>query len=394
MSTEQKNDPETSLLAEKLTTGWAQFKQGKLIGYRWMALILLTVTGIGLYLYIRAERAIGESKTWYDLEGRNTLSSLKDFAKDNPNSMSGKVAEFHIARVLLGPDGITKISEATDDAQRKKAVENVEEARDDFNKLVDQFKDDPILRAECYLGLAKAEAALIGITKEGSLDFRGSIKALIGYLDKLAEVADGTPWGEEAKKLADSLKASPSPIAEEIPRVQLNLYKMDPRLAPGSGLLPPVGPGPPGGRIPGLPGESGIHGGPIAPSGSPPPPIIPTPAPKSGTSFVPAGTPDSPPGPIPPPGLTAPSPPSSPPLGPVPPSSIIPTVPVPTPGGPSAPVPPPGGPPGPIAPGATPPGPGPIAPGATPPGPGPTPPGATPPGPVAPPSSPPVPPKK
>ena len=197
---------------------------------------------------------------------------------------------------------------------------------------------------------------------------------MIGYLEKLAEVADGTPWGDDAKKLADSLKGPSSPIAAEISRVQIHLYKMDPRLAPGGGPLEPGGTGPLG-PIPGLPGAAGMIGGPIAPAGLPPA------SKSSGTGFIPAGPSSTPPGPVPP-LLTTPGTPTAPLPGPVPPTPTIPKVPVPSgPLAPTGPAPPPGAPPGPIAPT----GPPPISPPSAPPGP--TPPAKTPP------ATPPVPPK-
>jgi hypothetical protein len=300
MSTEHKKDAETTVLAEKLTTGWEQFKQGKLIGYKWMALILLAVTAIGLFLYIRTGQVAETSKVWVELDGASTIPALEEFAKKNPNTTAAKVADLHVARYQLGPDGIEKLLDAKDAEQRKKAVESVEKGRDALAKLVDEFKNDPVLRAECYLGLAKAEAALIGITKDGSLtEFRGSVAKTAEWLDKLGELDEDAPWCKDARKMAAALKAPGGPLAEEVQKVQTNLYNMalSPILPPGGGPFAPPG-GPAIGGIPGFPGgPGGITGGPSVGPAAPPivtPPTGTAPIPPAVAPVTPGGQPSNP----------------------------------------------------------------------------------------------------
>ena len=340
MSTEQKNDPETTALATKLTTGWEQFKQGKLVSYKAMAVILLVVAGVGLWLYIRSEQASAASKPWNELEAASSLAALEEFAKANPNTIAGRVAELHAARQQLGPDGIDKLV-TREEGERKRAVESIGKAREAMTQLADAFKGDPVLRAECYLGLAKAEAALIGLNGEGKSvggvaapgESLGSPAKVVEWLDKLAEVADGTPWGDDAKKLSASLKNPTGPITEELKRVQTNLYNT--ALLPS---LPPRDPFSPGGAPPGggFPNISGLPGGgpSLAPPAAPtpggagavvlPPAVTPAPTPPAAPPTPPPAPPKAPPPkaatpPAPPaPPVTAPTPPPTPPA-PVPP---------------------------------------------------------------------------
>ena len=60
MSTEQK-DLEQNALASGLTRAWANFKQGKLISYKVMALLLIVAAALFLWWYIAAERKKAES---------------------------------------------------------------------------------------------------------------------------------------------------------------------------------------------------------------------------------------------------------------------------------------------------------------------------------------------
>ena len=275
MSTEQKPETqvvhhkepiETTALGETLVTGWQKFKAGQLISYKWMGIILIAVAAIGLTWYILAQQAGDRSKLWVELEGANSLTALEKFAEANPNSMPGNVAEMDRARFLIGPDGIEKLPTAKDETERKRAIENIDTARDLMTKLIDKFKDQPILKLECFVGMAKSEAALIGINKDGSLtEFRGSVEKLIEWLDKIGEAADGTPWGDDAKKLSSSLKSG-SKVKDELVNVQRSLYTLAPTFQGGDPIAP-------GGRLPTLPGLPG--GGPIVPPIAPKAPETP-----------------------------------------------------------------------------------------------------------------------
>jgi hypothetical protein len=311
MSTEQKKE-QPSEAAQRLSHGWEQFKQGKIISYRVMALILLIATGIGVYIYISVEGKKGDSKRWTALEDANSAEELEKFAKANPNTFPGKMAELYHARLLLGPEGIEALS-TRDESRRRKAVENIEKARDMLQRLSDELKDYPAFRAECYLGCARAEEALVGITKDGKIDeFRGSIDKLIDWLNKLAEAAPETPWGKDAKEQVAALKDPAK--RDELTRTQVGLYKIEalPPTSPFSpGGAPPIGPIPniPGGGGPGpipptgpAPAPTTPAAGPTPPAGPPPmPPAGPAPAPPTTTPKAPAGPPPTPAAPPTPP---------------------------------------------------------------------------------------------
>ena len=317
MSTEPKPDHkevhikeqlETSALGHSLVSTWEKFKQGKLISYKMMGVILLAATAIGVTAYIISEQRRGKSQLWVELEGANSLSALEEFAKAHPDTPAGRVAEMSRARVLMGPEGIDRLPTARDEGERKRAIENIDKARELMEKLIEQFKDDPVLKLECLMGMAKSEATLIGITKEGTTEIKGSPDKMIEWLDKIGELADGTPWGDEAKKLSAALKSGPK--RDELIHVQRSLLMQG--LPGGGGPVAPAG-GPGLGGFPGFGGLPGLTGGgPIAPL--PTPPITPTPTP----------TPPSPVPPVPkppeskPPEIKAPDPKAPPPKAPDP----------------------------------------------------------------------------
>jgi hypothetical protein len=293
MSTESQSPPttpQTTTPGAAVRAAWGRFKRGELVPYRVMAIILVLVTIVVLVFYMRSQREVGDSKMWLDLEAASSQQDLEKIIADHPGTIPAQLAEFHLARVKLGPEGIDLLVTG-DENQRKKALADIESAKEAFGKLAPELKDSPVLLAECYLGLAKAELALIGITKEGRIDtFLGSPTAAAEWLEKLATVAEGTPWGDEAKKQATELRVSGGPLAQDIMRVQTNLYNMTlfparpgGMFGPGGGMPPgfPMG-GPGGGLPPGFPmgGPGGIPGlpggGPMMP-GLPPghPPVGP-----------------------------------------------------------------------------------------------------------------------
>ncbi|MBY0513397.1 MAG: hypothetical protein K2P78_05745 [Gemmataceae bacterium] len=235
-------------LTEKLSSVWVDFKGGKLIGYKFMALFLILAVAIGLGVYLWQEGRTADSAKWAALDKAGTEQALDDFIKANPDNYAGRVARLHKARLKLGPKGIEAAAQA---ATRPAAIQSIESAKEDFQKLADEFKDDPPFKAQCYLGLAHAEVALIGLEKHGA---KGSIDKLIEYLDKLGAIDESTPWCKQAREFSAALKDKTRPTRDELARIQQEIYDL-PAMGPGD-----AGPGGfPGGLgptapIPGLPG--------------------------------------------------------------------------------------------------------------------------------------------
>lgn len=235
-------------LTEKLSSVWQDFRDGKIIGYKFMALILLIGAAVGLGIYLWQEGRTADSAKWVALDRAGSKEALEEFIKANPNNYPGRIARLHLARYKLGPEGIDTLSNS---ATRTTAVQSIESAKEDFLKLADEFKDDPAFKAQCYLGLSHAETALLGLEKYGG---KGSIDKLIEYLDKLGEIDENAPWCKQAREFSAALKDKSKPTRDELTRIQTELYDM-PSFAPsdpGAGF--PGGGFGPGAPIPGLPG--------------------------------------------------------------------------------------------------------------------------------------------
>ena len=161
--------------------------------------------------------------------------------------MPGKAAKLQVARQLLGPQGVSQLG-SIDPSTRGKAIKSIEDAREAFTKLIEEFKGDLTLQALAIDGAAHAELALIGIPKEGTTsDYRGSVDKAIELFRQYAKLV-GEPAGEPAKKMADELEAKKSDV------LQLGMYintKMAPLVPapefkiPNLPSLTPAPPGPP-----------------------------------------------------------------------------------------------------------------------------------------------------
>ena len=160
MSTEHKSTGQSEL-GVRLGGFWNDFKQGKVIGYKWMAIILILVSAIGVSWYVISERRAATSHRWVEEEEANTIEKQEEISKKYPGTMLDKLARLQIARSLLGESGLEQLAANTSE-QRTKGIENIEKAREMFQKLVEDFKNDRLFKSECYLALAKSEATARG----------------------------------------------------------------------------------------------------------------------------------------------------------------------------------------------------------------------------------------
>jgi hypothetical protein len=261
----EQKDLEKNALATSLSGAWARFRQGRLIGFKWLALLLVAVTALGLWWYISSARKAENSRLWVLLDEANTREALEELVKTHPNTIQARIARLDLARYDLGTAGIDQFSSLGAEA-RDRAAENVEKARQAFEQLAGEFKDQPVLRVQCLLGQAKAEALLIAIPAKkadatpGSpvapaTEYKGSVPRLIELLDQVAaEAAPDTPWATRSKRLADALRTDPDNFA----RIQRALVELPgPTLPKGPDMPGPLGPFPPGDPDP--------AGGPVLP---------------------------------------------------------------------------------------------------------------------------------
>jgi hypothetical protein len=252
----EKND-----LAEWGRSFWPRLMNGEIVGKKFLLLAVALGAAVALWTYIRSGAKSGDLAAWNALQATNGADALEEFAKTAKDSTVGKVAKIRRARLLLGPQGLQALSAPGSDAHTK-AIKNIEEAREIYIKLADEFKNDLTLQAYCYEGAAKAELGLVGIPKAGaaadSTDYRGNLDTAIGYFEKCVTLAGAeNDFGKAAAAKVQLLKDN----RENVAKVQNLLNsKMSPTLGNEPKAPPTLG----GLASPSLPGVT--------------PPTIPAPA--------------------------------------------------------------------------------------------------------------------
>src|SRR6478736_1431805 len=112
MSTEHKSTGQSEL-GVRLGGFWNDFKQGKVIGYKWMAIILILVSAIGVSWYVISERRAATSHRWVEEEEATTIEKQEEISKKYPGTMLDKLARLQIARSLLGESGLEQLAANT-----------------------------------------------------------------------------------------------------------------------------------------------------------------------------------------------------------------------------------------------------------------------------------------
>jgi tetratricopeptide (TPR) repeat protein len=241
MSTEPKaKDTEQNALASRLSNFWTDFKQGKVLSYKMMAILLIVVAVLGTWWYISRESKKATSQQWMDLDEASTQTRLEELIKKDPKAVTARVAELDLARPLLGREGLDLLFGSPADLRARKldarearelGVANIEKAREAYAKWLEKsktdsvFKNDLNTRAECLWALGRAEEALVGVpvaqtapTGDGPVaptdQRRGDVNKAIEYFDQLVELAAvnpkiAIPWAEEAKKRAETMRKDP-----------------------------------------------------------------------------------------------------------------------------------------------------------------------------------------
>ncbi len=235
---EHEKELERNDLYTWLTNTWTRLKSGQVLSSRFALIALVVGVAIGLAIYLLNRRGSTDTQAWVTLQETVGVEKLSEFAKTHANTLPGKVARLQIARQQLGPLGVNQLSNINPDT-RGKAIKSIEDAREEFTKLADDFGNDLALKAQAIDGAAHAELALVGIPKEGkslqSADFRGTVDKAAELFRKYATLV-GEPAGDAAKKMAEQLESKKQEV------LQLGSY-LNTRLAPTTPLpdikLPP-----------------------------------------------------------------------------------------------------------------------------------------------------------
>lgn len=251
MSADDRNNPNTSIVAEGLGNFWESLKSSTFLRTTLFSLALLLVA-ILLWRYFaeRSERKI--AALWVDLEQLDSKEKLKAFIDAHPGKLQANVARMHLGRVLLaeGSSGLAIF----DTKKREEAFQKVKEARDLFVEVAEALKGQPMLQGEAYYNAAKAEEILLG-------GHGGDIKRVVELLRQAAGTAPDSDFARQMNQRADDFEKNAATRTDFYARWNANLDRdlrvptppSDPSTPPGLPPLMPLEGNPPKLEFPPIP---------------------------------------------------------------------------------------------------------------------------------------------
>src|SRR5262245_25563576 len=171
---------------------WAEetlesIRTGRIFRTRTFGILLAVVLVTALVIVLLRTGKSDKSRVWSDFATATNVKSLKEFVEQNPKSPATLPARVQLARAQLGPEGMALLSSKL---QRAQAIDNVEKARDELQKLAEEAKNDLTLKVECLKAAGEAELSLVGIpTSASSNQTRGSVEKAADFYKQAALAA-------------------------------------------------------------------------------------------------------------------------------------------------------------------------------------------------------------
>ena len=243
MQADEQKDLETNSLVESFSSLKSKI-DGRTLYYM-LGTVFLIVAGVLLFRYFVKQKTLTRDAIVLEIEAANSRDSLKKIMEDHRGTIFGSIAKIHLARLELNVDGLEKIG--TDKLEdRNKAASSLENAREHYSALTKELQknEEPALLQEAWVGLARAEEALVGLpTKEGAGDSRGDAdKAIEAYLNAgkiFPELELSKSYGTKANQLKENKskfietqKAFYTIIAPPAPPTLPTVKPADPKVTP------------------------------------------------------------------------------------------------------------------------------------------------------------------
>ena len=156
----------------------------------WLVLVCLVLGGtlIGAWFYFTAAATAASSTLWTKLDLTDS-DDLAAFAHDQPTTVQGRYALVRVARRDM--QDVALLGGAN--ADREKAAKEIDDARANYQKLVEEAGDTPALMQESLMGAAKSNEAL------------GDLDKAKKYYDQLAHDYPNTALGRQAQQRSKAL---------------------------------------------------------------------------------------------------------------------------------------------------------------------------------------------
>lgn len=214
MKAEHRKELHTNALAQSMTRLVEGFKASPKSTSTVLWVLGMLVAGTVFAWYYFGGSGSNTGPLWVQLYNDTNLEQLKAIYEGHAGTIPGRTAQFQRARELL-QIGLENLG----GARRSEAIGNLAQARSVYTQLLRECTDEPLLRQEAMLGIAKAEEALIGVPQAqmpksdtpvppGDLD--KAIAAYEGFLEelKLSRIDPESELYKSVRRYVDNLKSN------------------------------------------------------------------------------------------------------------------------------------------------------------------------------------------
>jgi cell division septation protein DedD len=206
MKAEERKEIEQNSLIH-LIQKWRESLAGRGLYYL-VGTIALVIAAVLLWNYFSRESRNARDAKFLQLERADTPQKLKDGMNDHRGTLVGSLFKLHLARHLLYNDGLPKLG-TDSDTGRRQAASAVEEARNYFRELADEFAGykEEGLAQQAWVGAAEAEETLVGLPKTpGGSDYQGEADKAIEYYANAGKIMPDAEYSKKQAARADMLR--------------------------------------------------------------------------------------------------------------------------------------------------------------------------------------------
>lgn len=243
MKAEHRKELETNILADKMGKLITGAKHGPSRGFLFYAVIgLVSVAALFLLYRYFATSSTRSGPQWYKFEDGSQEAVIEVVTKGG-NDTPSKAARFQLAYENLWIYGIKSLGGSNPAAAKRK----IEEAEDNYKKLAELCKDDPVFQPEALYALAVIEetkAINFRDKRDGEEEIDYIAEALAKY-KAVVKANSGSAFAQLAQQRIDELENEDKNrdirrFYQDL-RVTLRRNEM-PVFPPGMGKIPPAPP--------------------------------------------------------------------------------------------------------------------------------------------------------
>lgn len=266
MKADHRKQLEKNELVSHLDRLWKGAGDAKSSSTVWVVAGVVVLVGVLIFAwqYYSSASQKNRASQWRQIEQATDAKDLEAIIDANKGTPLATAAKAQLARISLN-NGMDNLGT---EPQRETAIANIEKARELYEQVRKEARDEKPLQREALLAEAKAEESLVGIPKaDNASEMRGSLDKALQLYEEAASAFGDTPQGKEAAERAKDIKANKQKIQQfyvdlnkrfvkfEAPKLDLPKFEpstparpnenLPPGVKPSDPLPPPVIPEPP-----------------------------------------------------------------------------------------------------------------------------------------------------